>query len=342
MILEGYPGGVEHPFTQTHIWNRIQAHKNDSGVNWATDPDGLRDTLMELGGDPGVHWNIFKNPDADSLMHTVAYWMTRRQYPTGVLVFGFQHWVMIDGFTTDVDPTTSATVDLQLIEIVDPWNPPCPAASSGGVRSLMSGSNWYTNYWYAPGNIPASKWHGNFIAVVEPPAERGAAKAPRQVEEGQVITQAEAIERAVAAMKELQIEKRAPYRALRRTNPLQPLLVNQKRKGYYLVPLGRQEGGRAAGAVLINAYSGDFQEVGVFGRPIRYLPKDRATGGALKHLSVSREQAKRLEGELMFQPSEQTESRFWPVWAVATEIATVYVTMEGKVFNNLTPPPLGD
>ena len=56
-----------------------------------------------------------------------------------------------------------------MIEVTDPWNPPCPTASSGGVKSLMTGSNWYANYWYSPGNIPASKWNGNYVAVVEPP-----------------------------------------------------------------------------------------------------------------------------------------------------------------------------
>ncbi len=157
MILEGYPGGIEHPFTQTHIWNRIVAHRDDLGVNWATDPDGLRDTLMELGGDPGVSWNIFPNSNAQSLIYSVTYWMTQRHYPTAVLVYGFQHWVMIDGFTTNVDPTTNTTVNLQSIEIVDPWNPPCSTATSGGVRSLMSGSNWYSNYWYTPGNKYTSK-----------------------------------------------------------------------------------------------------------------------------------------------------------------------------------------
>jgi hypothetical protein len=197
MILEGYPGGTEHPFTQTHIWNRIQVHRDDLAVNWATDPDGLRDTLMELGGDPGVSWNIYANSNAQSLMYSVTYWMTGRHFPTAVLVYGFQHWVMIDGFTTDVDPTTSTTINLQSIEIVDPWNPPCPAATSGGVRSLMTGANWYGNYWYMPGNIAASKWNGNYIAVIEPPVREGMAKAPRQVEEGRIIAEGAAKEYAM-------------------------------------------------------------------------------------------------------------------------------------------------
>ncbi|GAB4535668.1 MAG: hypothetical protein Fur0020_03160 [Thermodesulfovibrionia bacterium] len=342
MILEGYHGGVEHPFTQTHVWNRIVAHRDDPGVNWATDPDGLKDTLMEIGGDPGVSWNIFHNSNAQSLMYSVTYWMTQRRYPTAVLVYGFQHWVMIDGFTTDVNPTTNTTVNLQFIEIVDPWNPPCPAATSGGVRSLMSGSNWYSNYWYTPGNIPASKWNGNYIAVIEPPLNEGLAKAPRQVEEGGVISEGEAIERAVRWIKEFQIEKRKQYEVLKGTKHLKPLLVNQKHKGYYIVPLGYRDGELTQGAILVNAYNGDFQEVGVFQKPIKYLPEDQARRIALNYLCACKEKKERIRTQLIFQPSEQTQSRFMPLWAITIGKVTLYVTQEGKVFERLTPLPLGD
>jgi len=340
MILEGYPGGVEHPFTQTHIWNRIVAHRDDPGVNWATDPDGLRDTLMELGGDPGVNWNIFPNPNAQSLIYSVTYWMTRRHYPTAVLVYGFQHWVMIDEFTTDLDPTTNSVVNLQWIQIVDPWNPPCPTSASGGVKSLMTGANWYTNYWYTPGNIAASKWNGNYIAVIEPPLEEGVANAPKQVVKGKVISEGAAKELAMKWFKEFRIDKRDPYTILRDSEPLQPLLVNPEHRGYYIVPFGIKEGEFVQGAVFVNAYNGDFQEVGVFQKPIKYLYKDQAVKIALNYLRTDKRE--KVRAQLIFQPSEQTQSRFMPVWEIMVDEVIVYVTQEGKVFDKLTPLPLGD
>lgn len=342
MILEGYPGGVEHAFSQTYIWNRIQVHKDDPGVNWATDPDGLKDTLMELGGDPGVSWSIFANASAQTLTHSVTYWMTNQEFPTAVLVYGFQHWVMIDGFTTDADPTQQSTVTLQYIEIVDPWNPPCPAATSGGVRSLMSGSNWYANYWYSPGNIAASKWDGNYIAVVEPPPSRGMATAPKQMEKGRVISAERAREAAMRAFKELRVERRAPYSILRRSKPLHSLLVNQQRKGYYIVTLGYQEGGFCQGAVLVNAYDGEFQEVGVFEKPLQYLSEDQAVRRAVSYLCACDAGRKEIRANLVFEPSEQTQTRFLPVWKIAVRESTVYVTQDGAIFDLLTPLPLGD
>jgi len=73
MLLEGYPGGVEHPFPQAEIWDTILVYKDDPEVNWATDPDGLREALMIFGGDPGVNWAIHKNANAQSLMYNVTY-----------------------------------------------------------------------------------------------------------------------------------------------------------------------------------------------------------------------------------------------------------------------------
>lgn len=344
MILEGYPGGVDHTFTQTHIWNRIQVNKDDPGVNWATDPDGLRDTLMELGGDPGVVWNIFTNPNAQNLTYSVAYWMSRRHFPTAVLVYGFQHWIMIDGFTTDLDPTQHTNVTLQFIEIVDPWNPPCAMAISGGVRSLMTGANWYANYWYTPGNIPTSKWDGNYVAVIEPPPNMGEAKAPSQiVEEGKVISEGHAIEYAMRSFKKLGLYKNKRYSILRDSTPLKPLLVNQKYKGYYIVPLGYKEGDISQGAIVVNAYDGDFQEIGIFQRPIKYISEKRAIKLALNYLcQCDRKENKNIQAQLIFEPSEQTQSRFMPVWEVTVGHLAIYVTVAGDVFEELSPLPLGD
>lgn len=342
MTLEGYPGGVNHVFTQTHIWNRIQAHKDDPGVAWATDPDGLRDTLMELGGDPGVHWVIFADPNAQSLMHTVAYWITQRRFPVPVLVYGFQHWILIEGITTDVDPRTNPSVVLQWIEVTDPGNPPCPTASSGGIKSLMTGSTWYANYWYSPGLIPASKWNGNYVAVVEPPVEEETvARAPRQPLEGQPIDPREAVERAMEWARSKELLEREPYSILRTSNPLEPYLVNAEKKGYYIVPLGYKEGRLSQGAVLVNAYDGQPQEIGVFDHPLQYLDRGEAVRLGLKYLCGC-DQREPARAELVFQPSAQTQSRFLPVWRVASERGTVYVTQLGKVFTELTQLPLGD
>lgn len=340
MILEGYPNGVEHPFAQTDVWNHIQTHKDDPAVGWATDPDGLSDTLGELG--PEGHWVVFSNSNAQSLMFSMTYWMTRRQFPSAALVYGFQHWVVIDGFTTDVDPTSSSTVNLQYVDIVDPWNPPCATATHGGIRQFMTGSNWYSNYWYTPGNIAASKWNGKYVAVVEPPVREGVAKAPREVSEGRIIPASEARERAVRFLKELPLKERRGYYTLQRNTALEPMLVNRERNGYYIVPFGYEQGQISQGAVLINAYEGGFQEVGVFQKPVKFLPEARAVKLALSYLCSCERPKSEVRSRLVFRPSQQTQSRFLPVWEVTVGKTLVYLTQEGTIFDTLTPLAPGD
>ncbi len=348
MLLEGYPGGVEHPFPQADIWDTIQVYKDDPGVSWATDPDGLREALMVFGGDPGVNWAIHTNANEQNLMHSVAYWMTRRSYPTAVLVYGWQHWIAIVGFTTDVDPVSNTTVTLQSIEIHDPWNPPCPTATSGGVKSFMTGINWFNNYWYTPGNYPASKWDGNYIAIIEPPLKDGRATAREAVTKGEIINEKNALELAARWIKELKLYEKQPYAVLRKIKPLKPLLVNQEQKGYYIIPYGYRDGGYAEAAIILNAYNGDFQEVGVFEKPFKYLTEEDAAHYAIDYLCLCGGKA---EAQMVFEPSEQTSSRFLPVWKMKVskrrwiffkKTAYAFVNQEGLAFKEFTILPLGD
>jgi hypothetical protein len=97
------------------------------------------------------------------------------------------------------------------------------------------------------------------------------AKAPRAIEEGKLISEETAVEAARRWVAELGLLDRLPYAVLRESEPLQPLLVNAERKGYYIVPFGYSEG-----AILINAFDEEFQEAGVFQRPMKYISRERA------------------------------------------------------------------
>lgn len=336
MIMEGYPGN-EHPHTQTQVWNNIKSHmnpKNDPYVNWATCPDGLRNSLMDIGAEPGAYWNLVAKPDKQDLMYDIAYWMTRRRYPTATLIWGFQHWVTIVGITTNVNPVNNSTVNLESIRIFNPWNPPCTTASAGGVDVFMTGTNWYSNYW-TPDSITASKWHGNYIAIIEPPMNGGRADASEELENGKVISAKEAQYSALMWFEKFSLNKKYPYSVLRENKPLKPLLVNKEYKGYYIVPFGYNQDSEefSVAAVLINAYSGEFQEIGVFKNTIiKYLPEDEAIGIAHKYLrdNITRSQ-------LIFRPAK-SKCRFLPVWELTGETGAtaVYVTHEGVVHENLT------
>jgi hypothetical protein len=361
MILEGYPSGTNYSYTQTYIWNQIQFYLNDPGVNWATDPTGLRDTLMNNDGTEPANWVIFAKPSATNLMWDVAYWMTVRSYPTAALIYGWQHWIVIEGLVTDVDPRNNSTVNLQQISIIDPWNPPCPANTSGGVRSTISGSTWYSNYWYTPGNYPASVWNGNYIAVIEPPDGDGEALAPLEPVQGTIISPADALAAAQEWPGFVDMGDDSPYTILFNRDFLEPMLINEDYRGYYIVPLGYEDSTISQGAVLVNAYDASIQEVGVYDHPLTYITEERAVALAQSYLcecdeteppDVVATDQKQTENEvkqfpnifaiLMFQPSNLTTSRFLPFWNITINTKTVRVTQFEEVEEEIEELPLGD
>lgn len=348
MILEGYPGNVNHVYPQADIWDTIQVYKDDPLINWATDPDGLKETLMRLGTGPGVNWVIHHNPDSQQLMYSVAFWMTRREYPVATLVRGFQHWIVIVNITTDVNPVGNATVNLQQIEIFDPANNPCPVATSGGTDILMTGANWFANYWYERGDYPNSKWHGNFIAVIEPPEQTGTVKVDQIVQKGRIISSEEAISSAKRALKDLQLDSLSKYAKLFKLKAMEPMLVNEENKGYYIVPFGYPESSITDGAIIINAYTGEFLELGTFRKPFTYLSPNEASRIANDYLCFCRAKTKT---KLIFDYPSANNSRFHPVYEVVAEkriffffkrTGKVYVNQLGKVVDILKPLPLGD
>ena len=337
MTHDGYPTppGPKY-FSQTSLWNCIQAHKDDPSVNWATDPDGLKYCMNDMGHPPSGVWVVEAKSSYLSEMYAVLYWMTVQRYPTPVLVWHQQHWVVITGFTTDVDPTTHSTVSLQFIEFNNPW-PPC-SGGSGGTYHYVTGASWQVSYFCGPVNISSSKWYGKYIAVLEPPKKSGSVRTVEMVERGQPIPPEKAVKLALDWIKRYKLYKHGPLSVLTRTKPFEPLLVNKERKGYYIVPFGYSEKRIVAG-IILNAYTGEFEDAGAFRKPIRYLTAKEAMEIVAKYTGLRRVP----EPELIFTPCQQTEDYFWPLWKfVIKGEMTLYVDQNGKVYKRLVIPPPGD
>ncbi|MBN2440227.1 MAG: hypothetical protein JXJ04_02750 [Spirochaetales bacterium] len=355
MILQGYPGGLEFPNTQADVWSTIQLYKNDPGVPWFTDPDGLRGALMDLGSSPGVNWVVYAKPDKTKLMYSVAYWMNKREYPVAILINDWAHWVNIVAIETDVDPLTNTTVNLQWIKIYDPASPwGCPSAVSGGVTTSMTGAAWYNpvnNYLDNPGNYPASKWNGNFIAVIEPPKQDGIVLAPKieVVQKGRILPPEVIMEYTYKWIKKYNLFEDRTYSSFRNLNPLEPILVNKSFGAYYIVPFGFPEDNIAQGSLILNAYTGDFEQIGAYKKPGTYLSEKEAVRKALNYLKCGCN-AYVEKAELKYIYSSQSANRFSPVWEVQiyaddlinenTDI--LYVTNLGDVLEHLTFRTFGD
>lgn len=342
MVMEGYPTGPcaaglvdpcttdeAPPWTQTVVACEIDSQRVEGG--WDADPAGLRGAMTRLCPlPPGGHWSIFQETDAANLMYWVAFWMTTNRFPVAALLdtqahypevpAHQEHWVMIRGIRTDVDPThsPSAAVHLQAVCITDPVG-----LTFGGppIERCIDGATWYGELQTV--GKPTSAYAGQYVAIIEPPLGPGRAIAPESARTGTLIGR-EAALRAVAALHD---KNRCGEPAFRAGRWSEPLLINARYRGYYLVPfLGAD--GLAREAALVNAYDGSVEETGAFA-PTRFLSEAEARAAALR--SVGGQPKREALTDLVFDNRAGSPSRYQPTWRVRVDDRTVGVTQEGRV-----------
>jgi len=355
MIRNGYPNAADRLFyTQLDVWNTIQTFNSASPADagWCTDPFGLRDCLQSLANPAGVHWVVFSGASRDWVLFQMLYWMNTREYPSAVLINQGEHWVVIVGFTTDVEPLAGTSPVLQSIIIHD------PEPHNVGTDTLMTGAQWFSGPWNGAIRF-AGTWLGQYAAVVEPPTERGSVKAEIVDRIGErLLSPEEALKYARRWIAELRLAENPRYRLLGRRDveALEPALVREElldAEGkevahYYIVPFGfrhdlRECGARAVRvAVLVNAYTGNFEEVTAFGRPMRFLSRGEALDVVAGAMHVDRKKIEQAQAALMFVHSDITHVRTMPFWRVLVADRVVYVDQLGKLYGKLLPSLAGD
>ena len=94
--------------------------------------------------------------------------------------------------------------------------------------------------------------------------------------------------------------------------------------------------------MLVNAYAGRFEEIEVFGEPVRYLSEEEVINIIARSLGLKREEMKELKPTLMFQPSDITHIRLYPFWRIIVADRVLYVNHLGKVSRTIKPSVPGD
>ena len=330
MLMEGYPSSG-CSVLQEDIWMSIQANKVES--QWDTDPVGLREAMKTLCP-PVSTWSVHSRTDAQTLMHSVAYWMTVNNYPAAGLMSTTphndytahnEHWVAIRGIITDLDPTTNSSVELKFIWLNDPGvdlgDPPLVRFVSGGA--------WYGEMF--PVSKAGSSYIGKYVAVIEPPKVPGRAIAAMPVLVGKLITPDAARKFAQRWITEHKLANYDEYQSLRDGVQFEPMLVNAEHGGYFIIPYASKEQPLASSAIIVNAYTGAFQEVGSFA-PVAYLPKGRAIELAAKQIGKKTD---KISAELVYPQGERVVSRYFPIWKVTADNRSYGVTRQGKFLNTL-------
>jgi hypothetical protein len=330
MVIAGYPMSA-CTRVQADLDASIQAHKVEG--NWDTDPAGLRAALVEQCPLPVGHsWVVFSPTDATVLMYWAAHYMTQNQYPVAALLGTTQHnsfaphkehWVTITAIVTDLDPSTHPTVTLQFVEFIDPS--PMNLGDPPLVR-YVSAAVWYADL-AAVTKMP-SAYNGKFVAIIEPPTVTGRAISEvKLLLTGSVIAAAQAQRAALAAVQKLKLTDVAAFREFASAKPLEPLLVNAQRGGYYLVPFSVDQKPSSL-AVIVNAYNGEFQEAGHFA-PQTFL----AERPALEHARLALRLRKPFQpGEVKAELVSSSEGTpYAPEWRITTGNRTLHVGQLGNV-----------
>ena len=368
MIMDGYPDPTDRVFIDQgppnlpNCWDTIQANNStdptDVAQNWCTDPQGLRNCLRTLNPPPGGTWNIYSDT-RDTVMFNILYWMNRNNYPVATLINRGGHWVVIVGYESDIEPVSGSTPILQQITYND------PEPHNVGSVITKTGNLWYNNEWN--GDIRyAGTWLNTYVAVIEPPV-KGTAKVKRVTRVGKkLITPQDAIKYTSKWIKDLGLAKKAPYGILKRKEVgyLKPILVREEiRPGleekvdvpyYYLVPFGFKREIGACNAplarigIIVNAYTGDFEEIGAFRKAVRFLPESEAINIAAKAMNFSDREIKssirkkEITARMMYQPSEITHIRIYPFWRISVKENILYVDQLGKLYPHIVPSNPGD
>lgn len=358
MIRNGYPNPADCLFyTQLDLWNTIQLNNStdpaDVACAWATDPHGLRGCLQSLSNPPGVNWAEFADVSRDAVLFDILYWMNIREYPCAVLINLGGHWVVIVGFVTDVEPVSGSTPSLQSIHYYD------PEPHNVGTDTTKTGAQWFSGPWNGSIIFPGT-WYNKYVAIVEPPIQKGEVRVKEMKRVGkELLSPAQAVEYAKRWIADMKLAEHSKYKLLGRKDVdiLEPILVREETPGsqvkdvphYYIVPFGlKGEFGErkvrmSRVCVLVNAYTGQLEEVTAFGKPVRYLPKEEVLEIVAAAMHMEQESLRDATGlTLMFQPSDITHVRTWPFWQVKIGKRTVFVDQLGKLYGKLLPSIPGD
>lgn len=326
MVMEGYPS-PPGPCAkdQDKIAQAIELANPEGG--WHSSPEGLKAAMTALCP-PSGSWIVEAQSDQAAVMYRVARLMRKFRYPVAALLdtppVGSEdqdHWVAIQGIQTDKDPTVETAVQLQFVFYADPdvkWGTEIPKPPS---ILMVNGSIWNSRFKAVA--KPGSTHDKKFVAVIEPPEGEGRAVAGPRVLTGVPLPAQEALRRAVAALPALPLERVPGLDEIRRARPLTPLLVNRERGGYFLVPFST-DGRLARFALLLNAYTGEVEEVGAV-PPGRWLKAQEV----MPRISAKLGRTARGAAPALVSAID-ARNRFRPTWKVEEAGRAIHVDLEGK------------
>ncbi len=356
MVRNGYPnppGG--QVFDQDDLWNRIQANNSkktvDQAQKWYTDPLGMRETLFGLDKPPVAGWTIVSGSRANVLLAALVSLKAHR-YPIPMLVNQGDHWIVLTGFVTDVEPVDGGKPKLNRVCLRNPW-----PIGTGATESLTASEFASTRYFGQSVGKPGT-WRYKSVCVAERPVQGNVRIAAERFSGRSKAAAAATLRpRALAAFTEgdfIPCDSVATFATLGRSagpavsvQPATPAGGVAAIGGYHLVPVAPRgmaasaltDGGAVAGVLMV-AETGMLQGAVAFGQPVQFISRRQAIDVVAKAMAAP-VSARGAQATLMFRPSTVSMSKAWPFWRVQIAGRTLFVDQNGLIHPRLEPPRPG-
>jgi len=328
---------------QTHIYNWMQTYHTDHGLSSPyKHPDAVKGAIMSLKESAPGHFVVFHSTDKNKVLHDMFYWMKTMGYPSATMRNG-THWVLVYAFKTNVEPTISNTVTLENISILDP----SPFCSGGtvidnrvGHEKHIDASGWDANYWSSGMNFSSwsgSPYHGEYVAVVEPPVTKGRVRIKKAYvgKKEEIIPIGLAMKKAREYVRKKELIKYESMKFMAEAQPQTAILVEwpDNKRYYYLVPFGAEKEGPAKAVMILNPYNGNYQECGSLIRPLSFLSKDKAVRLIMEKTGIKKYDS--LTAFYKYAYSNLSYSHYYPFLEVKIDREIFYVNQDRKVQREL-------
>jgi hypothetical protein len=345
----------------------------DSGVSWYTAPDGLLWTLNNLKPSAPTFDSYFvldALDHEDSISRAITWTIHHYKVAPVAMVYGWQHWIVVRGFTASAAPTgfSDGSYSLSGFMVNNPW-PPTPApgpppphggsdgCGSGGDRGVVDEhiayTTWQTDYMTG---IPGGIWAGKFVAVCDPdppPARPGRFRQllMQPLAGDRIIDGATAVARAREGLDVHGLAEHARFKhALGLGQAGAPVLVQRLDRldsFYFIVPfLG--PAGHPQLVVSVDARTGLYKQSAVgAGAPAGVSPfmsASAARGHIVgKSVELPERQGRMLVRPeavchyptLVWKPCRESLSPFYPFHLFTVGNHQIYVRTDGAVFTAL-------
>lgn len=347
-------------YTSNHDHNAVSS-------GWATDPYGLRYTLVDRR--PAGFSNTFvvhKPTSEEEGTRDIVYTLYRYGVSPAVLVYGCAHWIVVPGVQTDVEPVGSGTdytvegfwIHNPVYYSSDP-PPPHDATDTCGSGGILGNSNEFVTYagwqstYFTGCNYDHPAGSSQFISVCDPDVrdmELPKRREKKLLADGRkLLSPEQAIKFSHAGLEAYGLlkDKRtaASLRSAKPGKPVPILRLDKPNTYYYLVPLETKRG--VAAIAQVDARFGVFYGLQLKKKITKekFLSRDEILKRvAHKRFDLPQQrgrivlypEAACLSPTLVWLPCWESWSPHLPFYQFTIGEHKIYVRIDGEVFTKLT------